>query len=193
MVTTLRFLATLGLCLLLAACQMGDGMTAPRSAAVLDGQMLVGLPAGYCIDKASSRETRETAVLFIGRCSDGNKKPPALISIVIGNGGSAGVMTAGGAALAGFFKSPQGRATLSRRGRASDLKILTASGSDNLLLLRIYDKTIGEYWRAITGLRGRLVTISIMGSPANPLAPAEGRKLLDAALRAMQAANRTPA
>ena len=75
----------------------------------------------------------------MGRCTDAVKSIPALISVSIGQGGSAGVMSAGGPALAAFFASDQGRATLSRDGRASSVTILEALGSDDAFLLHLQD------------------------------------------------------
>ncbi|MGV8950033.1 MAG: hypothetical protein ACOH2M_02940 [Cypionkella sp.] len=183
-------LATLGLCLLITACEPGAGLSPPGRVPVLGGAAQIGLPRGYCIDKSASRDDGKTAVMFLGRCSSAAKTQPALISITVGGAGSAGVMTAGGPALAAFFKSPDGRRTLSRNGQAKDLQVISAAGRENLLLLHLNDAPIGEYWRGITAIRGRLVTISTIGSRQQPLAPAEGRKLLDATLASMQAANR---
>ncbi len=189
---SLRFsrLTALLFCLLAAACEPGSGLSPRPDLSVLGGTMQIGLPSGYCIDKGASRDNGRTAVAFLGRCAANAKTQPALISIAIGEPGSAGVMTAGGPELAAFFTSPRGRKTLSRNGRAKDLRVISASGGDNLLRLHLFDAPIGEYWRAITAIRGRLVTISTIGSREQPLAPVEGRKLLDAALSRMQAANR---
>jgi hypothetical protein len=177
-------------CLLAAACEPGSGLSPRSDLSVLNGAMQIGLPNGYCIDKGASRDNGTTAVAFLGRCAASAKTQPALISIAVGEPGSAGVMSASGPELAAFFTSPQGRKTLSRNGRAKDLRVISASGGENLLRLHLFDAPIGEYWRAITGIRGRLVTISTIGSREQPLAPADGRKLLDATLSRMQAANR---
>jgi hypothetical protein len=184
-------LAALLLCVMISACVPGDALSPPKTVAVLGGAAQIGLPRGYCIDKAASRDTGKTAVMFLGRCSSSTKAQPALISIALGQAGSAGVMTASGAELATFFQSNEGRRTLSRNGRAKDVRVISAAGRDNLFLLHLHDAPVGEYWRAITAIRGRLLTISTIGSRQQPLAPAEGRKLLDATLASMQAANRS--
>jgi hypothetical protein len=48
---------------------------------------------------------------------------------------------------------------------------------------------VGEHWRAVIGVAGRLVTISATGTETVPLAPAESRKVLDLALVALARAN----
>lgn len=179
----------LGALVALAGCQFEPGFGGARSAPVLDGAIEIGVPAGYCIDGGASREARDGVVILMGRCTDEVSAIPALLSVSIGQGGSAGVMTAGGPALAAFFASDQGRATLSRDGRAGDIAIVEALGAGDAFLLHLKDRTAGEYWRAVIGVKGRLVTISATGTPDLPLDPADGRKVLDAALDAMRRAN----
>lgn len=177
----------------LSGCQLEPGFGAARSASVLNGAIQIGVPSGYCIDGGASREARDGAVILMGRCTDEVKAIPALLSVSIGQGGSAGVMTAGGPALAAYFGSPQGRATLSRDGRASDIRVVEALGAGDAFLLHLKDRSIGEYWRAVIGMKGRLVTISATGTPDLPLDPTDGRKVLDTALAAMRRANSAPA
>ena len=173
----------------LSGCQLEPGFGGARTAPVLGGALQIGIPAGYCIDGGASRETRDGAVILMGRCTNEVKAIPALVSVSIGQGGSAGVMTAGGPALAAFFASKQGSATLSRDGRASDIRIIEALGAGDAFLLHLQDRSMGEYWRAVIGLKGRLVTISATGTPDLPLAAKDGRKVLDATLDAMRRAN----
>lgn len=183
-------IAAVFISLMLLACQPGSTVAPTGSVSMLNDTMQIGLPRGYCIDKNASKDNGTTAVAFLGRCASTAKTQPALISIAIGAPGSAGVMLASGQDLSAFFTSNVGRKTLSRNSRARDVRVISASGSDNLLRLRLFDAPIGEYWRGITAIRGRLVTISTIGSREQPLDPIEGRKLLDATLSRMQAVNR---
>lgn len=193
MQTLTRVTALFCVVLMLASCQLGSGFTSSRAAPVLGGALQVGVPPGYCIDGKASRESRDTAVILMGRCTDAMTATPALITVSIGQGGSAGVMTAGGPALAAFFSSKQGRATLSRSGRAGDVKVLAALGSGDAFLLHLQDRNVGEYWRAVIGVKARLVTLSATGTDEVRLDPAEGRKILEKALDALRAANKAPA
>lgn len=193
MQTLTRLITLLAITLTLSSCQLGSGFTSSRAAPVLGGALQIGVPPGYCIDGKASREARDTAVILMGRCSDAMKATPALITVSIGQGGSAGVMTAGGPALASFFASTQGRATLSRSGRAGDVKIIAALGSGDAFLLHLQDRSVGEYWRAVIGVKSRLVTLSATGTDEVRLDPAEGRILLEKALQALRTANKAPA
>ncbi len=177
--------------ILLAACQ-GVAPTG-RTAPVLDGAFAVAVPQGYCIDRSTIRESDDTAVVLMGRCSDASTALPAVLTLSVAQAGSAGVMADGGAALAAFFTSAQGRATLARSGRAQDVTVVTAKGAADAFVMRVQDRAVGDYWRAIVGLRGRLVTVSASGTGDAPLPPEEGRKLLDKALGALRAANRASA
>lgn len=175
--------------LALSACEPGAGFGTSRAVPVLGGAVNVGLPAGYCVNRSAGREGKGTAVVVMGRCSAGAGVPAALVTVTVGGGGSSGVMTAGPAGLAQFFASPAGRATLARSGRPGDIRILGALSSGNAFLLHLSDRGLGEYWRAITGIRGRLVTVSAVGTPGVPLDPAEGRRLIDKLLAGLAAAN----
>ncbi len=173
----------------LAACVAPDGYGTSRSAPVLEGAVNIGVPPGYCIDRSAGRAGRDSVVVLMGRCADNSRAVAALISVSVGRSASGGVMTAGGQTLAAFFTSAPGRATLSREGRASDIRVIEALGAGDAFLLHLADRSVGEHWRAIVSVNGRLITISATGTKAAPLAPADGRKLLDAALAALRRAN----
>lgn len=196
----MRFPSLLLPLFLLAACQTGTlpalpslgGLIGPREVAVLGDALIVRAPRGYCVDKNSARGGEDTAALLIGRCAPGGHVKAALVTVGVGRSGSAGVMTAGVEALRDFMSSAQGRALLSRSGKANDLAVLESGVVKGRLLLHLMDREAGEYWRAVIGLRGRLVTISAMGSPDAPLPPSEGRKLVDQTVDALLRANPQP-
>lgn len=163
-----------GLMLALAGCVQGPVRTAP----ILDGAVHLALPQGYCIDQASSRQGKDQAVVLMGRCSSASAPDAALITVAVGMAGSASVLRGGGEGLAELFKSDRGRALLARSGRARDVQILSASQQGDLFLLRLKDRRLGDYWRAVTGVRGRLVTVSATGAPGEALPPEAGRALV---------------
>lgn len=175
--------------LALAACQVEGGFGTSRSVPVLDGALNVGVPAGYCVDRGASREGNGAAVVIMGRCSSEATVPPAVVTVSVGRAGSAGVTAAGGAAMAAWFTSAEGRKALSRDGRASDVRVHQAISSGDALLLHVTDRRVGTYWRAITGKKGRLITLSATGTPRVPLDPAAGRRVIDQLLAALSRAN----
>ena len=78
-------------------------------------------------------------------------------------------MAAGGEALVAFFQSDEGRAMLSREGRADDVQVREAVGVGDAFLMHVADRAVGDYWRALAGVRGRLVTISASGPEGQAL------------------------
>lgn len=173
----------------LAACQLSLPGSGPTTIALFDGSLTVAAPSGYCIDPQTATQTGESAVVLIGRCRATSKATAALVTVTVGVPGSAAVMAAGGETLAAFFTSADGRATLSRSGNPSDVTVNRAvmAGEDFLMLLS--DQTVGTYWRAITGMRGRVLTVSAGGTVEVPLTPEASREILDATLAALHAAN----
>ena len=178
---------------MLAGCQMElGGFAAPgqtKAISVLGGAMTVTAPSGYCVDKRSARSQVDGAVVLMGRCNGGSNHPAAVISVTIGEAGSAGIVADGGTALAAFFQTSGGRAALSRMGSADSVKIVQAANSDGAYTLRIVEAGVGDYWRAIMGLSGRLITLSVQGPTGSTLDPATGRSLLGESVAAMRNAN----
>ena len=105
--------ALLGLLLLVAGCDAVAPTT--RQVAVLDGAIHVRAPQFYCVDTQSARGGGDTAVVLIGRCTEGGQVAAALVTVTVGRAASAGVMLAGAEALRGFMASPAGRRVLARR------------------------------------------------------------------------------
>ena len=170
--------------LLLSGCVTPTGT--PKAAPVLGGAVQVGVPAGYCIDRAAGREDGDTAVVVMGKCAEGSTALPAVLTAAIGPAASAGVLAGGGQALAAYFTSDAGRAALSRSGRASTVTIVQAKGVGAAFVMRIRDRDAGEYWRGVVPVAGRLVTITVDAPGADAAA---GETLLTRSLDAMLRAN----
>lgn len=185
------WISSLVLTLLLGGCVAG-GAGSPSgssSASILGGSIVVAAPRGYCIDTAASQTAGESAVMFIGRCSDSADVPAAAITATIGETGSASVMAAGTDGLARYFASAEGRAALSRDGRAETVAVQEVLAGEGVVILHLNDAAIGEYWRAVLGIRGRLVTLAVTPPEGRPLTVPEGKLLLDRTIIALQRAN----
>lgn len=190
MTSSRSFPALFGLILLLSACVTGFG--AGRKAEVLGGSMTVGLAAGYCIDDASSREAGDSLVLLMGRCNSSVTESPALLTLSVGPAGSGAGIGQDNAALATFFTSDAGRKMLSRDGRARDVQVIQAFDEAGIFTMLVRDRAVGDYWRAVAGLRGRLVTLSVSGTEGAPLDATAGRQLLAKAMAELVKANPAP-
>jgi len=143
---------------------------------VLDGAITVAAPKGYCIDKDASVSRGAATVFLIGRCND--QVAAAVVTLTIGGPASAGVLAAGPQALGEFFTSEAGRKVLARDGDEDHVKIVQMQSDGRGLLLHLNDDVAGDYWRAITGIKGRLVTISASGVAGATLTPAQARILV---------------
>lgn len=180
------WISRLGLILLLAGCVMES---ASRATPILGGSVNLGVPKGYCVDAAASQVAEDSAVMIIGRCSDAAGVVPAAITATVGEAGSAAVLAAGVPALSGYFTSSEGRAALSREGVAEAVVVQEIRASGGVLILHLTDRALGDYWRAVMGVRGRLVTLAVTPPEGQPLTAAGGKTLLDKAVLAMQSAN----
>jgi len=180
--------AVAAIAVLVAGCvETGGGGL--RSVALLDGAVVATAPAGYCLAPHTGQRSGDSAVVIMGRCSAAGEAVPAVLTLSIGQGGSAGVLAGGGEALAAYFTSAEGRAAVSRTGRADDVEVLSARDAEGAFLLHLRDRRAGDYWRGIDGLRGRLVTVSVTAPEGEGLDAAKGRALVLAALAALRRAN----
>ncbi len=195
-------------CLTLAACVPGaplvSGGTATRAMSVSDGAVVVAGPPGYCIDRSASRDRPDGAFVLFGTCaalsgsaSAGQPARPALLTVaVLPDTADNTALTASFPVLAQFFRSAPGRAALSRSGKAETVELVAVSSKGDVLYLHLKDGSAGpgpaveaDYWRAVTTLRGRVVTLSALGLRDRPLPAAEKRRVLEALVAQMRAAN----
>jgi hypothetical protein len=170
--------AFLGVSLALMGCEAVPTGQNLHELAVLDGAITVAAPKGYCIDKDASVSRGAATVLLIGRCNDQGQVAAAVVTLTIGGPASAGVLAAGPQALGEYFASNAGRKVLARDGDADHVKIVQMQSDGRGLLLHLNDDVAGDYWRAITGLKGRLVTISASGVAGAELTPPQARALV---------------
>jgi hypothetical protein len=154
------------------------------SVSVLDGAVRVTGPKGYCPDTETLHTAEDSAVVLLGRCFADSKAPAALVSVTVGPAGTG--QPSEGAELAAFFASDSGRATLSQRGQAQDIEVLSALSSKGVFLIQVQDRNQPPYWRAMTALAGRMVSVRANGPE---LSPAEGRTLVEATVQALRRAN----
>lgn len=177
----------------LTGCQQGNGLPAlsllPANEvlSVYGGDVRVAGPRHYCPDKSSLRETEETAIVLLGRCSASSEAPPAVVTVSVGAKGSAGVLQSDGAALAAFLLSDAGRASLSRNNRAGDIDIRAARMEKGVFLVQVDDREQGRYWRGMLPVAGYLVSVTATGPS---LSPDESHELVQQTARALQNANR---
>ncbi len=186
--------ASVAACLILSACVTAGGgrSTAPPA---VPGGVALAAPAGFCLVE-STRQIRDGADLAGFRRCPGTASTgtDTILTVVIGGADSALGLPVDGPEMAAYFSSDAGRRALSRRGDARSVTVHEIRRSENALLLRVTDRSqpgAVNSWRAVTGLRGRLVTLSLRNPAEGPaLAPAEGEALIRRFLASMRGANR---
>ncbi|EEW26194.1 conserved hypothetical protein [Rhodobacter ferrooxidans] len=181
---------------LLLACVPGAGM---RVQPVLGGAVKVAAPGGYCIDPTGVMQGDDSALVLIGRCTGGPGTPQAraILTAAVAAAGSGMDIAANGPALAAYFGSDQGRAALSHSGRAAAVTVQQAAVAGDAFVMRVTDTSPNPdspaeaaSWRAVLGVAGHLVTLTVTGTQAAPLSATSGRALLDGFVAATRAANR---
>lgn len=177
------------LCMGLMGCAGMDLGGSSRSVSVQGGDIRVAAPAGYCPNPQASTDGAGSAVVLMGRCSAASSATPALITASVGAAGTGAALDAGPVALTRFFTSDAGRGMLASTGKAADAAVAASQTEEDALVLRVTDTNLGDYWRAILALRGRLVMLSATGAESVPLPPEEGRALLSKAMASMRKAN----
>ncbi|MDO8883019.1 MAG: hypothetical protein U0934_21725 [Pseudotabrizicola sp.] len=183
---TSRLVLLMGLALSQPLVSMAD-VPLPKTVMLRAQDLTVQGAAGYCPDPATLKQTDGAVAVLLGRCNDQTSIAPAIITITFGRAGSAAAMAAGGAELAAFFATEAGRKSLSRRGRAADVSVTSARSVGDVFLFRVADRGEGTYWRGMTALKGRTVSVKVSGPD---LDEATSRKLVEDTAKALRRANR---
>lgn len=205
-----RVLATM---VLLSGCVVtSDGGSAaaspakavPTRVAVVGGTVKVAGPAGYCIDTSASRFGKTSAFVLLGSCTSltgslhGKKlKDPAILTATVSAGpGTDTPFAATFDAMAKFLASPAGRAALSRSGKASTVKIVKISALDAVMLIHATDTSSAtgqeveaDYWRALMQVKGKIVTLTVLGLKKRPVPTEVKHALLRAFIQQMRTVN----
>ena len=176
----------------------GDGI---RTLSLLNGDVRVRGPAGYCVDQSASSASRGFAILAgCALLSDRAAMMPdrsGLLTVQFGEPGSA-LVAQDPAALADYLRSDPGQALLA--SGPDGVEVGEVHMGDNLVILRFQDRagapvpgTTPFIWRGFTDIGGRLVTVSALSYSRAPLQRDAGRTLLELALNALGKANRPDA
>lgn len=145
-----------------------------RSASTLTlagGAVIVAGPQGYCVDRSSVSESDAGAFVLLANCRGLKKRPLAE------DDPAKAVLTASISALTAtpldpdvleaFFGSEAGRAALARSGIAEAVTVLDIFAEGSSFVIHAKDTSpnplgpLGsEYWRVLTKIDGRIVTMT---------------------------------
>jgi hypothetical protein len=95
-----------------------------------------------------------------------------------------------------FFATPSGRATLARSGRGENVEVVETRKRRDVFYIRARDtsrdslKEIDDaYWRALFDLRGRMVTVTVLGVSGRPVPSEAGFDALELLVRRLKLEN----
>ncbi|AJE45257.1 hypothetical protein [Celeribacter indicus] len=187
--------------LALTACQMpppgtGAGAGLPRRVTLVQSGLSVEGPAGFCVDTASVRDTAEGGFVLLAQCTRATGGGgPALLTLSVSPPLAAPGAFAP-ARLAEFFATAEGRAVLSRAGRADTVRVLESRSGEGAFLLHARDTAPppiagldDDYWRVLFVLDGRLMTATATGFEATPVSAGALKALLARFRIALERAN----
>lgn len=177
--------------------------TAPQSVLVAGDSVVISGPPGYCIDQSAIRDENDGAFVLLGSCasiardaSQPHPSAPGLLTVTVSNGViSNGNVIAFLEDLSAFFETDDGRAALSRNGSAASVDLLETRIQDDVLYLHARDSSgtalgvADEYWRALFGVRDRLLTVTVIAYSSAPLTEDDGVSTLDAFTSRIRLAN----
>lgn len=167
-------------------------------------------PQGFCVDHQSSKTKASNAFVVFGNCAAiaGDKELPqplvnAIATATVLSAGRKGPSISDSSdALADFFGTDAGKATLSASGNASSVEILDSFTRDDAFFVHARDKsapvlagTDNTYWRGYFEVKNSIVALSVLGLKDAPVSSEDGlRTLTDfgKALKSDQAPKTSP-
>ncbi|MFN3823369.1 MAG: cation transport ATPase [Pseudorhodobacter sp.] len=184
--------AAVAACLLISACvtEGGGRSTAPPA---VPGGVALAAPSGFCLVESTRQIRGEADLAAFRRCAGGTEQD-AILTVAVGGADSARGLRFEAGEMTAFFTSDAGRRALSRSNNARSVTVHEVRRAPDATLLRVTDRAQPggvNGWRAVTGLRDRLVTLAVRNpEDGSTLDPAEAERLIARFLAAMKGANR---
>jgi len=172
-----------------------------RTLAMLDGNVRVRGPEGYCVDQSASDSRNGFAVLagcaLLSETAAVMPQLDGLITVQFGEEDSASVV-GNEDVFAAFLASDSGRGILSANGEGTALSDVTTVSDRSGVIVHFNDTagtgfpgTDSEQWRGFVDVKGRLVTVSVLNFDRNDLSSSERERLLVVAMAQVLEVNAT--
>ncbi len=189
--------------LLVAGCDTGPMVTsaqgakdlarlAPAKVSVTSPGLVIAGPRGYCVDPSASQNAPDSAFVLLGSCAaiartDAVPEPKTLAVLTAtvrdNTGGYSIRQTL--PVLDRYFRSEEGRKTLSRDHKAQTVQVLDTRqlGDAFFVLAKDQSRSIApelsdSSWRAFFDVEGRLVSATVMGTRQQPISEKESLAVL---------------
>lgn len=160
-------------------------------------------PKGYCVDPASTKEDASISFALLANCKalKGRNVPRKDLARAFLTVSISGVLPSGIAtdmsALEAFFTSETGQGIVARSADAQDVTIQQVASAQEAIFLHVTDTSpnpLGalsqSYWRGITVIAGRLVTVTAASSLDTPVSEQALREKATEFMQSMLDANR---
>ncbi len=178
----------------------GDSTTAGiRTLSLLNGDVRVRGPEGYCVDQSASNARRGFSVMVgCAVLTDEAAIMPRLDGLITVQFGAENTASVAGneEAFAAFLASDAGRGLLSQGGDAATISEIATVTDNAGVLVRFTDAagpafegTDGPQWRGFMDVNGRLTTVSALSFARNPLTRAQAERLLIVAMTELAEVN----
>lgn len=165
---------------------------APEKIRVSGKDVVIAGPHGFCIDPTETRDSANSAFVLLGSCaaiSNASHQPnpdiPAILMATVSRKSESAPIASSMASLTKFFESKTGRAALSRDGKAETVELIETLGKDGVFYIHARDSSTDtltgagdEYWRALFDVKGRIVSVSVVGLEDYPISTAAGFETL---------------
>ncbi|KAJ56991.1 hypothetical protein ACMU_00425 [Actibacterium mucosum KCTC 23349] len=189
--------------LVLAGCLGDINGTVPAAVtrSVMDGQVVVAGPDGYCVDPRATRENRDEAFVLLASCSSVSATPSAtapfaksLITVTVTRPAQTGEFDASLSGAEAFFRSSDGRSAIAMDGDPSGVSLVSTETTDDMFVLQaeLSDNGRAEglgrnQWRAIFVVNDNLLSASVMSLASSELSAETGMAILQALVRKIRA------
>jgi hypothetical protein len=188
--------------LLLAGCAGSLGQLGTDRGITLGGGFRIIGPTGYCaLAGTKQRRAGSDFVALTGCAASGGAATVSrpIMTATIGASGSAAEVDLTPERLIPFFQSAEGRAVLSRSGDPGSVTVQDVQSYGGGVIIRLTDQSddlpnaleSGQSWRAVAGMGGRLVTLSLQARKSEPIGAGEGISLMRRFVDAMRQANQS--
>lgn len=162
---------------------------APRSTIAL-GTVKVAGPQGFCPVPSSRQRVGNADFVALAPCSG---TQGAILAATIGEAGSAQGIRLSAAVLKPYFGTEEGQRALRGEGNSDVIsvhEVQDQSGAVVLRLTREGQTKVGDSWRALMQVDGRLVTLSVRPRQGGSLPRQDGQRLISRFVAAIRGANR---
>lgn len=150
---------------------------------------MIAPPKGWCIDPKGSRDAATGALVILRGCAGeglfGARAGRGLLMVSVAAKAASFQIEGTEAEVAIFFESEPGHAALSRSGQANTVQVLETLAEPGIVLIRAEDSSpfpgggaAPDYWRALFGVGGHLVTLSVLSAANQPMSRSQGLDLL---------------